>query len=498
MTTVTVAGAIASAHGITLYLTTGKEMNLPNDSWKTQAILDKVLPVVARRQTVELELDEFSMENKIEEKTNGVISFIRATMEQLGQMIADLQGGKPIVKTAANSVDVSGNGDLAAIVKDDKGKQTIIPGAEKLRRQIDHAATTGNVKGLTAFMKRLAGIKTQHTVQELLTFMEKGDLPIADDGCIVAYKVLRSTYKYDDKKVGEGIFVDCHTGKVKQKLGSRVAMPVEKVDHSRRTQCSNGLHIARRGYLGNFSGDVITIVKIRPEDVAAVPEREPDKMRVAAYHIVAVLPQEVHGTLRSNQGMTGNEQAAQILADVIAGNHIGVTQEVTINGPHGDNVKYWDTGLKAAPKAGVSGKAAAIEESVGDKKIDPITPKAVRAAAEAAKKAAAESTETKAQRDARKKREKRAAEKAAREADRRAYQAPAKKQAAAKPTRVDTVKGKLAPAETKSERDARIKREKRAAAKAALTDPMRVIPGETKSQRDARIKRERYALKKAG
>jgi hypothetical protein len=127
---------------------------------------------------------------------------------------------------------------------------------------------------------------------------------------------------------GAEFIVDCHSKKVKQKLGSRVVMDPKLVDPSRRTECSSGLHIARRGYLNHFSGDTIMMVKIAPEDVIAVPMGEPDKMRVAAYHIVGQIPPNVHAALRSNRPMTGDSTASKMLADVLAGNHVPVLEEV--------------------------------------------------------------------------------------------------------------------------------------------------------------------------
>lgn len=310
MNKIRIAGAIASKTGITLYFENGAEMNLPNDSWRTKAILDEALPALARREVVEINLDSFSVEKRIETKTGGLVRFLKRTVSAIGNI---LSAEKP-------------KETLVAVVN---GKE--IPGVEALERQMEHAAYHGSAIGLQRFLERIAAVIDDrgHTVDELLNFMKRGDLPIADDGSIIAYKVLRSQ---DDH------FVDCHTKRVTQRLGSYVWMAGSLVDPSRRTQCSSGLHIARRKYLSGFPGDVITMVKIAPENVIAVPANEPDKMRVRAYHIVAVLPPEVHPMLRSNQPMTENATAAKMLADVVAGNHVAVLESVNIGGPGGDKV----------------------------------------------------------------------------------------------------------------------------------------------------------------
>jgi hypothetical protein len=523
---VQIAGAVASEHGITLYLANGTEMNLKVDEKLTEQILKQAIGPLSRGELVTLDLDTFSVERAIEKRTGGVLRFFKKLIgidEQAGA------GGNDVILPAKVQAALAApvkaqkvteaepvREELVAAVKMPDGSEKIIPGVEKLRAQINRAGNTGNVKGLQAFMQRIATVQHTHTVQELLNFMEKGDLPIADDGCIVAYKVLQSQGDH---------FVDCHTKSVTQKLGSLVSQDRKLIDPDRRNECSTGLHIARRKYLGSFSGDIITVVKIAPENVVAVPPREPDKMRVCAYHIVAVLPKEVHGKLRSNQAMTDNSEAAKILADVIAGNHVGVLEYVTIGSSNGGNVKVVPAKDAApAPEMGKNGEAKALDAIDGPDKVAPITPKQIRsqiqeektkpaseapvhisgpvAAAEADAQPAPKAKgnkfvakypmiagESKADRDARIKREKYAAAKAAKvvkapvPADEARFHAFGSPKAAAA----------IADKSVKKAPTTVIKKPK---VKPAPLDPMRKIPGETKSVRDARIKREKYALKK--
>lgn len=222
---------------------------------------------------------------------------------------------------------------IAAVKDASTGKLTIIPGMENLQAQFARAVKLGSAKGAENFIKRIAAVigERKHTIDELLNFMSKGDLPIADDGSILAYKVL--TTGYGEKK---GYFVDCHTKSVQQRVGSFVRQL--HYDESRRTQCSTGLHIARRGYLSGFPGNAIVLVKVAPEDVIAVPLGEPDKMRARGYHIVSSVPDNEHATLRANRPLEGTE-AKKLLAMAIAGDHIDVIEEVVIGGPKGTQVK---------------------------------------------------------------------------------------------------------------------------------------------------------------
>ncbi|RWJ03430.1 hypothetical protein [Mesorhizobium sp.] len=373
MNKIRIASAIASKHGVTLYLEDGKVLNLPSDSWKTKAILDEVLGPLARHKVVTIDLDKFSVESAIEKKTNGVIRFFKRA---IGALIGGSRESELSSTTSPVAVEAAAPAqeELVAVVKTKNGDKEI-PGVQKLARQMEHAAYNGNAKGLQKFMERIAKVVDQrgHTVQELLTFMERGDLPIADDGSIVAYKILTSTKE-------AGVFVDGHTKRVRQKLGSRVSMNPKLVDPSRRTQCSAGLHVARRGYLRGFPGDVITLIKIGPEDVIAVPNGEPDKMRVAAYHIVANLPAEVHSILRNNQPMTVNATAAKILADVVAGNHVGILEYVRIGEDRAEKITNREAKHQApAPAPFKNGETKALDDA------KTLTPKEIRSQAQAAK-----------------------------------------------------------------------------------------------------------------
>lgn len=222
---------------------------------------------------------------------------------------------------------------IAAVEDASTGELTIVPGMENLQAQFARAVKLGSAKGAENFIRRIAAVigQRKHTIDELLNFMSRGDLPIADDGSILAYKVL--TTGHGEKK---GWFVDCHSKSVQQRVGSFVRQL--HYDESRRTECSTGLHIARRGYLSGFSGNAIVLVKVAPEDVIAVPLGEPNKMRARGYHIVSSVPENEHATLRANRPLEGTE-AKKLLAMAIAGDHIDVIEEVVIGGPKGTEVK---------------------------------------------------------------------------------------------------------------------------------------------------------------
>lgn len=381
MSKVKILSAIASNSGVTLFLDNGEELNLKKDTKRTKEILDQTVEALKRGEHMEIDLSTFSIEKTIEEKTNGVVRFVRGRFSALKAML----GGTPSEEESKTTTVILGSvkpeqpsipelkaakpvvyepEELHAVVNN-----KVIPGVEALQPYMDAINHGEDAVGFQKFMERIATVidKRSHTIKELLNFMSKGDLPIADDGSIVAYKVLQST--------PDG-FVDRHSRKVKQKLGSFVQMDEKLVDPNRRNECSTGLHIARRGYLAHFGGDIITLVKVAPEDVIAVPPGEPDKMRAKGYHIVAVLPADVHPLLRSNRPMTGHEKASKLLADVIKGNHTPILEYVNIGAAMGGKVTITPVeGAKkmARSEVGTSGVAKALDDrpvSPGEEKVE--------------------------------------------------------------------------------------------------------------------------------
>lgn len=281
-----------------------------------------------------------STPEKVQDATPHVKKDTRSAVEEI------MRNAKPVTAKDFDSRAHDAKNETMIAVVDTPNGPAIVPGVENLENHLRQAAKLGSTVGVQRFLERLGAVigDRGHSVQELLNFMSKGDLPIADDGCIVGYKVLRSTRKeahYIDPNdpmpvPTKGYYVDCHSGRVLQRVGSLVQQ--KTVDPSRRTQCSTGLHIARRQYLRGFSGDIITLVKIAPEDVIAVPEGEPDKMRARAYHILGEIPKNEHDRLRNNQPIEGMV-AKQMLGMALRGEHIGIIEDVIIGGAMGKGIE---------------------------------------------------------------------------------------------------------------------------------------------------------------
>lgn len=214
----------------------------------------------------------------------------------------------------------------------------VIPGVENLHRHLRQSAKLKDYKGFTKFLERLAPVIKDrlHSVEDLMKFMETAELPIADDGSILFLKRL----KFRGEENGKRVFVDCHSGNIRQWVGCKVQVREDLVDPDRRQDCSNGLHVASMSYIRTFGGDVTILGKVAPEDVFAVPEYNTNKMRVAAYHIIAELPEEERCNVNSGIYLSKTEVGKKLLNDAIVGNHSSPTTLVMVGGHYGTNLKY--------------------------------------------------------------------------------------------------------------------------------------------------------------
>lgn len=460
-----VVAAIADKAKVILYKEDGDTLTVSQGDYRLQALMDEIIPITARGEVAVISLTKFSVYADFQEQSKGVVRFYKANRRALGSLgkpvdpnsevviinmefapdispeqITSLmdqvqeqvapwmnQTSKPVKATISTAVTKAGETiketvttDFSPITSEDNESDInidetivavidgmVIPDIAKLRPYIMHAVKNNSVTAVEAFLKRIAAMnkKRAHSTMELMQFLQSADLPLAEDGSIIAYKVL-------NKRDG-GKFADPHTGKVMQRVGSRVSMDEKLIDPSRRTQCSTGLHVARRAYLRGFRASDAFLIKIAPEDIVAVPEHAPDKMRVAAYHIIGHLPAQAYDLLKSNKSMTSDKTTSMILERAIVGDHVGVTEEVKIGGAYGTDIEVVQKGGKkqVRDKSTSSKGATTLDDSKVAAKVEPREINK-RVTAEIAKNQPAE---TKAQRDARKKREKRAAEKLAKE-----------------------------------------------------------------------------------
>lgn len=242
----------------------------------------------------------------------------------------------------------------------------VIPGVENLQRHLRQSAQLKDYKGFTKFLERLAPVIKDrlHSVEDLMKFMETAELPIADDGSILFLKRLQ----YKDKEGGKRVFVDCHSGNIRQWVGCKVQVREDLVDPDRRQDCSNGLHVASMSYIRSFGGNVTILGKVAPEDVFAVPQYSTNKMRVSAYHIIAELPEEERNNVNNGIYLSKTEVGKKLLNDAIVGNHSSPTTLITVGGHRGTNLKYTNltSGSVEQFRTVASKEALNMEESLNE------------------------------------------------------------------------------------------------------------------------------------
>lgn len=380
--TVRIVAAILDTKQLKLYKQDGQVITIKQGDPRIRPILDQAMPQINRQGYADISFEELSHANsytEFEEKSNGVVKFFRVAKSKIAglfkskeeaplpealevgtipqQQSQDAQSKAVVDEILKHAVPAgSGHFDESTVAKQANvveasgktpGEHTsesaphtiiavvdnkIIPGVEKIKTQFGRAAKLGSTTGMENFLRRLSSVihDRKHSVDDLLKFLERGDLPIAEDGSILIYKVLR--------KKGDH-YVDCHTKKVPQKVGSYVCMDESLVDHNRNNECSNGLHVARRGYISQFSGDVCTLAKLAPEDVIAVPTYDANKMRVCGYHIIFELTPEMYSLVRTNKPISDCEEGRIMLGKAMAGDHIGITEDVRITQQMGGGVK---------------------------------------------------------------------------------------------------------------------------------------------------------------
>lgn len=387
---VIIVAIVVDAHNLTMYKSDGDTITIPQGDPRLRDLVAKMAPVIDTGKSYLLTSEDMDGKNhyaETEKKTNGLIRFFKMAKSKFKEIaekfcepvepmavgklpvmehtvgdspvIADLEPVKPklppederpltqglaaVAEIMANAKP-SSDKDFASVTTAQQAKDngteeeivvavtsdnTVIHGVEQLSDQmkaVSAGVTSGN--GMARFLERAASVKRGHSVEDLLKFVQKGELPFADDGTVLVYKRLKPGKK-------PGVFVDVYSGKVEQSLGSFVHMAADLVDARRSVDCSNGLHVARRDYLHAFSGDVVVLCKLAPEHVIAVPTYDARKLRAMGYHIIAQLNDEDARLVCRNQPMKDTE----LLANAIAGNHLPILEYVEITQSMGGGLK---------------------------------------------------------------------------------------------------------------------------------------------------------------
>lgn len=140
--------------------------------------------------------------------------------------------------------------------------------------------------GLTLFMNRVRStdVSVEHK-QQIIDFIARSGMSVTIDGNIIGFRRVRL-------HEGAEYPVDCYTGKVPNRLFSRVSMERKDVTVSPSSSCAAGLHVASYDYINGYSGNICQVVLVEPENIVSVPYADRTKMRVCEYQIIHQFTEE--------------------------------------------------------------------------------------------------------------------------------------------------------------------------------------------------------------
>lgn len=183
-----------------------------------------------------------------------------------------------IARVTEGRVQVSDN----AVLFDGKETHSVIA-----TRILEHMRTGSDVRPLARFMQLAAGNPTLTAYDELFIWLESNDMPITEDGHLIAFKKVDTDYySYHTGNNGE---------RVRNRIGDKPWMNRDEVDSNRNSTCSRGLHFCSYNYLPEYYGGSgrVMIVKINPADVVAIPnDYNNAKGRAWTYEVVGEVPED--------------------------------------------------------------------------------------------------------------------------------------------------------------------------------------------------------------
>lgn len=151
------------------------------------------------------------------------------------------------------------------------------------------------VKDNTPFVNYITNLlsnPSRQSVEELYSFQDYKQLPINEDGHVVAYKSVNedgwSTTGNKRTKVLQGKTNE--RGQIYNEIGATIEVERRHVDDDRRKHCSHGLHVGSFNYASTYSKKLL-MVTFNPADAVSVPEDcSCQKLRVCKYKVIKEIP----------------------------------------------------------------------------------------------------------------------------------------------------------------------------------------------------------------
>jgi len=302
-----VVSMLASETNIMLITAEGEVLDMKIDGpYDTTALAEFLTPKLDGKSIIEVDLNQYMTISKA--------------------IIPDGYEGSGIIVThEINGKQVQGifYPQKVSVAVEHEGEQVVIPKVEKLQKHANRAAAEDS-PAVRNFLRRLAPVAKDrlHSAEDLMDFIERSELPLTNDGLIIGYKKVN--------QLANGMFVDVHSGKIEQQVGSHVWMDVNGVDPNRNRSCSHGLHVANLGYLSGFGGTHTLIVLVDPANFIAVPHGETNKARVCAYDAIGVMTARAHQMVDSGAFVTGEQTFKTVIQDAVMGRAIKPFEAVQV------------------------------------------------------------------------------------------------------------------------------------------------------------------------
>ena len=173
--------------------------------------------------------------------------------------------------------------------------------ATKVKSIIEDGLPIGHFE---KFWENLKENPSSTSVDELVDFLSYKELPITEDGFLVAYKGVKGDYysatgntktKVIQGKVDAG-------GHIFNGIGEVIEVLRRDVDDDRSNECSHGLHVGSLDYASGFATKMV-LVKVNPADVVSVPKDYSfQKCRVSKYEVLSDFVVEIEDSVVSETG----------------------------------------------------------------------------------------------------------------------------------------------------------------------------------------------------
>lgn len=173
--------------------------------------------------------------------------------------------------------------------------------ATKVKSIIEDGLPIGHFE---KFWEKLKENSSSSSVDELVDFLSYKELPITEDGFLVAYKGVRNDYYSSTgntkTKVLQGKVNAA--GQIFNGIGEVVEVLRRDVDDDRSNECSHGLHVGSLDYASRFATKMV-LVKVDPADVVSVPKDYSfQKCRVSKYEVLSDFVAEIEDSVVSETG----------------------------------------------------------------------------------------------------------------------------------------------------------------------------------------------------